>query len=295
MQEKKEILLNRHGFIAALDQSGGSSKKTLANYGIMENSYNSEEEMFNLIHKMRSRIMLSPVFTSDNILGVILFEHTMNNKIDDLYTADYLWQKKQILAFLKIDIGLDEEKDGVKLFKGIPDLETKLKNALAKNIVGTKMRSVIYEPNREGIKAVVKQQFEIGKIIASFGLVPIIEPEVDIYTVEKFGCEQILKEEIKKSLANYHYDLIFKFTLPEQPNFYDDLLTFKNVLKIVALSGGYTQEKANRLLKENKNMIASFSRALLENLNVNQTEAEFNKQLNENITSINEASWQKEK
>ena len=295
MQEKLEILKSRKGFIAALDQSGGSSKKTLANYGIGEEKYNTEEEMFNLIHEMRTRIISNEAFTSDKILGVILFNHTMNNKIGKDYTADYLWNKKKILSFLKIDKGLDEEKDGVQLFKDIPDLANDLELALKRNVIGTKMRSVIHEVNREGIKRVVEQQFKVGKIIASFGLIPIIEPEVDIYAIEKFGCEQILKEEIKDVLAKKenNYPLIFKFTLPEQTNFYDELLEYNNVLKIVALSGGYTKEKANRLLKENKNMIASFSRALLEGLNANQTDLEFSNCLKENIDTIYDASINK--
>ncbi len=295
MQEKLEILKSRNGFIAALDQSGGSSKKTLANYGISEEKYNTEEEMFNLIHEMRKRIISNDNFTSAKILGVILFNHTMNNKIDDEYTADYLWNKKKILSFLKIDKGLDEEKDGVQLFKDIPTLEDDLELAIKRNVIGTKMRSVIHEVNSEGIKRVVEQQFKIGKIIASFGLIPIIEPEVDIYAIEKFGCEQILKEEIKAALAKKenNYTLIFKFTLPEQANFYDELLEYDNVLKIVALSGGYTKEKANKLLKENKNMIASFSRALLEGLNVNQTDLEFSECLKENIDTIYDASINK--
>ena len=295
MQEKLEILKSRKGFIAALDQSGGSSKKTLANYGIGEEKYNTEEEMFNLIHEMRTRIISNEAFTSDKILGVILFNHTMNNKIGKDYTADYLWNKKKILSFLKIDKGLDEEKDGVQLFKDIPDLENDLDLALKRNVIGTKMRSVIHEVNREGIKRVVEQQFKVGKIIASFGLIPIIEPEVDIYAIEKFGCEQILKEEIKDVLAKKenNYPLIFKFTLPEQANFYDELLEYDNVLKIMALSGGYTKEKANRLLKENKNMIASFSRALLEGLNANQTDLEFSNCLKENIDTIYDASINK--
>ncbi len=294
MQEKvKEIIKSRQGFIAALDQSGGSSKKTLANYGIAETTYKTEAEMFDLIHKMRSRIITSPSFTADHILGVILFEHTMMHKVEDLDTADYLWQKKNILAFLKVDVGLSEMTQGVKLLKDIPNLDDKLKMAKTKNIVGTKMRSVIYEPNAEGIKMVVDQQFALAEQIAKYDLIPIIEPEVDIYTVEKFGCEQILKAEIEKHLATCNFDVIFKFTLPELDNFYDDLLTNSHVLKIVALSGGYTREKANMLLKRNKNMIASFSRALLEGLNVNQTDEEFNQALKENITSIYEASWQK--
>ncbi len=291
--EKLEVLLNRQGFIAALDQSGGSSKKTLANYGISEDAYHSEEEMFDLIHEMRSRIITSPVFTEKTILGVILFAKTMNSFIKDQLTADYLWQEKRIVSFLKIDQGLAEAKDGVQLLKEIPDLDQNLQLAQERHVIGTKMRSVIHEPNRAGIKALVAQQFAWGKKIAAAHLIPIIEPEVDIYAVEKFGCEQILIDEIKANLELYDYPLIFKFTLPEQANFYDELLNYPNVLKMVALSGGYDQDKANQLLKENKNMIASFSRALLEGLNIKQDEEAFNAALKNNITAIYEASVQK--
>lgn len=293
MQDKiKEILKTRQGFIAALDQSGGSSKKTLANYGVTEDSYANESEMFELIHKMRCRIISSPVFTAEKVLAVILFEYTMNNKIEGIDTVNYLLNKN-IYSFLKIDVGLEEEQNGVKLLKKIPNLESRLKVAVAKGVIGTKMRSVIYEANNEGIKQVVRQQFALAKIIASFNLIPIIEPEVDIYAIEKFGCEQILKEEIKKQLATCNFDVIFKFTLPEQANFYDELLENSHVLKLVALSGGYTQEKACELLKQNKNMIASFSRGLLENLNVKQNEGEFNEQLNTNLHNIFAASIKK--
>lgn len=291
--EKLEILMNRQGFIAALDQSGGSSKKTLTNYGIGENEYHSEEEMFALIHNMRSRIITSPVFTKEKILGVILFEKTMDSLINEKYTADYLWQEKGIVSFLKIDKGLASEENGVELLKDVPDLEKTLVRAQEKNIIGTKMRSVINEPNRIGIAELVHQQFSLAAKIATYNLIPIIEPEVDIYAVEKFGCEQILLDEIKKNLVNNNYPLIFKFTLPEQNNFYDELLTFPNVLKIVALSGGYERSKANALLKNNQNMIASFSRALLEGLNVGQSEKEFNNVLQTNIDSIYEASINK--
>ncbi len=288
-----DILKNRKGFIAALDQSGGSSKKTLANYGIGPDLYNGEDEMFDMIHKMRTRIVTSPCFDSSKILGVILFEHTMNHKMENKYTADYLWENKNIVSFLKIDKGLVDEQEGVKLLKEIPDLEDNLKKAKEMGIVGTKMRSVIFEPNKEGIRKLVLQQFAIGQVIASYGLIPIIEPEVDIYAIEKFGCEQILLSEIEEALKKYNYDLIFKFTLPEKTNFYDELLKYPNVVKIVALSGGYTKEKANKLLKENKNMIASFSRALLENLNYHQTEEEFIKTLKANIDTIYDASINK--
>ncbi len=296
MNEKLEILKNRHGFIAALDQSGGSSRKTLANYGLNNPDLLTDEEMFEKIHEMRSRIITSPAFTSDKILGVILFEHTMNHEIAGMLTADYLWHKKKIVSFLKIDVGLQEEQNGVQLLKDIPNLENRLDDALAKGIIGTKMRSVIHEANREGIHAVVTQQFALAQRIAAKGLVPIIEPEVDIYAIEKFGCEQILLDEIKHALAEEanQFDLIFKFTLPEKTNFYDELLANLHVLHIVALSGGYSQEKANQLLKENGRMIASFSRALLEGLKVSQTAAEFDQVLANNINSIYAASWLKD-
>ncbi|MBE6139965.1 MAG: fructose bisphosphate aldolase [Firmicutes bacterium] len=292
-EEQMNILKSRKGFIAALDQSGGSSKKTLANYGV--NSYETEEEMFEQIHKMRSRIIKSKVFNKDRILGVILFQNTVDRKIDDEFTADYLWNQKKILSFLKIDLGLEEEKDGVQLLKNIPNLEQILKNAQNKHIFGTKMRSVIKEVNEKSIEKLVEQQFYLAKKISSFGLIPIIEPEVDIYAIEKFGCEQILIKCIKKQLDNLDENIkvIFKFTLPEKENFYDELLNYPQVLKIVALSGGYSQQKANQLLKLNKNMIASFSRALLENLNVLLTEEEFDNILNQTIQNIYDASINK--
>ena len=296
MKEKQiEILLNRKGFIAALDQSGGSSKKTLANYGILESEYSSETEMFDKIHEMRSRVITSEVFTKDKILGVILFQNTMERKIEGEYTADYLWNQKEIISFLKIDKGLCELENGVQLLKEIPDLEETLELALKRNIIGTKMRSVIKEYNEEGISSVVKQQFDIAKQISKKGLIPIIEPEVDIYAIEKFGCEQKMLEYIKDELdkLDKNVKVMFKFTLPEVPNFYDELLEYPNVVRIVALSGGYTRDKANNKLKENKNMIASFSRALLEGLNANQSNEDFNYTLEETINSIFNASVNK--
>ncbi len=290
--EMYEVIKSRKGFIAALDQSGGSSAKTLALYGIPQESYNSEEEMFDLIHKMRERVFTSKVFTSDKILGSILFEKTMMSKVDNMFTADYLWKKKKIVSFLKVDKGLAELKNGVKLMKDIPNLEDTLKTAKEKNVFGTKMRSVIYEANEEGIKEVVKQQFEIAKIISSFGLVPIIEPEVDINSPSKEECEKMLKEEVIKQLKKWNSDakVMFKFTIPTVPNLYLDLYDYDCVLKIVALSGGYSNEKACELLAKNKNMIASFSRALLEGLNVNQSQEEFDKKLSSSINMIYEAS-----
>lgn len=290
--EMYEVVKNRKGFIAALDQSGGSSAKTLALYGIPESSYNGEAEMFDLIHKMRERVFTSKVFTSDKILGAILFEKTMMSKVGDQFTADYLWNSKRIVSFLKVDKGLADLQNDVKLMKDIPNLEETLKVAKEKNIFGTKMRSVIYDANEEGIKAIVEQQFKIAKTICDNGLVPIIEPEVDINSPHKEECENILKREVINQLNNWDKNdkIMFKFTIPSIPNLYFDLYSYECVLKIVALSGGYTNEKACSLLALNNKMIASFSRALLEGLNVNQTQEEFDKKLSNSIDMIYDAS-----
>ncbi len=290
--EMYEIVKNRKGFIAALDQSGGSSGKTLALYGINEDQYNSEEEMFDLIHKMRQRVFTSKVFTNEHILGAILFEKTMMSKVGDRYTADYLWDEKRIVSFLKVDKGLREENNGVKLMKDIPLLQETLKEALDKHIFGTKMRSVIYEANREGIKEVVDQQFEFAKIICDNHLVPIIEPEVDIHSKDKKLCEEILKEEIIKHLDNWDSNdkIMFKFTIPTMANHYLDLYKYGCVVRIVALSGGYPNVEACALLLLNNRMIASFSRALLEGLSANQTQEEFDEKLKDSIDKIYEAS-----
>ena len=287
-----ENIKNKKGFIAALDQSGGSSSKTLKNYGIPEDQYNSEEEMFDLIHEMRKRVFTSKSFTNEHIIGAILFEKTMLSKVNDQFTADYLWNEKQIVSFLKVDKGLREQENGVKLMKDIPELAEELKEAREKNIFGTKMRSVIYEANEEGIKEIVKQQFEFAKIICDNDLVPIIEPEVDINSPEKTKCEEILKEEIKKQLANWNKDdkIMFKFTIPTVENHYLDLYDYECVVRIVALSGGYDIDKAVELLAKNNRMIASFSRALLQDLNVNQTQEEFDQKLNDVIVKIYNAS-----
>ena len=287
-----ENIKNKKGFIAALDQSGGSSSKTLKNYGIPEDQYNSEEEMFDLIHEMRKRVFTSKSFTNEHIIGAILFEKTMLSKVNDQFTADYLWNEKQIVSFLKVDKGLREQENGVKLMKDIPELVEELKEAREKNIFGTKMRSVIYEANEEGIKEIVKQQFEFAKIICDNDLVPIIEPEVDINSPEKAKCEEILKEEIKKQLANWNkYDkIMFKFTIPTVENHYLDLYDYECVVRIVALSGGYDIDKAVELLAKNNRMIASFSRALLQDLNANQTQEEFDQKLNDVIVKIYNAS-----
>lgn len=293
MNEKMyEIMRDGRGFIAALDQSGGSSSKTLKAYGIPETEYNSEEEMFNLIHEMRKRVFTSKSFTNEHIIGAILFEKTMMSKVNDEFTADYLWNQKHIVSFLKVDKGLQEENNGVKLMKPIPELAEELREANEKHVFGTKMRSVIYEANREGIAEIVKQQFEFAKIICDAGLVPIIEPEVDINSAEKEKCEEILKEEIKKQLETWNKEdkIMFKFTIPTVANHYLDLYDYECVVRIVALSGGYDVDKAVELLAQNNRMIASFSRALLQDLNAHQSQEEFDQKLNDVIVKIYNAS-----
>ncbi len=290
--EMYEIIKNKKGFIAALDQSGGSSSKTLKAYGIDESEYNTEEEMFDLIHEMRKRVFTSKAFTNEYIIGAILFEKTMLSKVNDEYTADYLWNEKRIVSFLKVDKGLAEQANGVKLMKEIPTLAEELREAREKNVFGTKMRSVIYEANEEGIRAVVKQQFEFAKQICDAGLVPIIEPEVDINAPEKEKCEEILKSEVKKQLDSWNEEdkIMFKFTIPTVANHYLDLYDYSCVVRIVALSGGYDVDKAVELLSQNNRMIASFSRALLQDLNVHQTQEEFDAKLNDVIVKIYNAS-----
>lgn len=287
-----EIMKNGCGFIAALDQSGGSSSKTLKAYGIDETEYSSEDEMFELIHEMRKRVFTSPAFNNNHILGAILFEKTMMSKVENKYTADYLWDEKGIVSFLKVDKGLKDEENGVKLMKDIPNLSDELAQANEKHVFGTKMRSVIYEANEKGIDNIVRQQFEFAKVICEAGLVPIIEPEVDIYAKDKEKCEEILKEKIKERLASWNASdkIMFKFTLPSKDNFYLDLYDFGAVVRIVALSGGYDLDTATDKLAKNNRMIASFSRALLQDLNVKQTEDEFNKKLNDVIVKIYDAS-----
>ena len=290
--EMYEIMKDGRGFIAALDQSGGSSSKTLKAYGIPETEYNSEEEMFNLIHEMRKRVFTSKSFTNEHIIGAILFEKTMMSKVNDEFTADYLWNQKHIVSLLKVDKGLQEENNGVKLMKPIPELAEELREANEKHVFGTKMRSVIYEANREGIAEIVKQQFEFAKIICDAGLVPIIEPEVDINSAEKEKCEEILKEEIKKQLETWNKEdkIMFKFTIPTVANHYLDLYDYECVVRIVALSGGYDVDKAVELLAQNNRMIASFSRALLQDLNAHQSQEEFDQKLNDVIVKIYNAS-----
>ena len=291
-QEKLKVVRERDGFVAALDQSGGSTAKTLERYGISSDKWSSEEEMFDLIHEMRKRVFTSDVFTSDKILGAILFYKTMESKIDGEYTSEYLWNKKKIVSFLKVDKGLEEEADGVKLMKDIPDLDEQLDEANRLGVFGTKMRSVILSANREGIKKIVKQQFEFAKRICDKGLVPIIEPEVDINIPDKAEAEDILKEEIKNVLDSWNENdlIMFKFTIPTKANLYLDLYEYKCLVRIVALSGGYTLDDAVKLLKQNDRMIASFSRALLQNLSYNQSDEEFDKELKAAIDVIYEAS-----
>lgn len=290
--KKLEVVKTRTGFIAALDQSGGSSAKTLEKYGIKKDEYQTEEEMFDLIHQMRTRVITSDVFNDNHILGTILFYKTMMGKIEGEYSADYLWNKKNIVSFLKVDKGLEEEENGVKLMKPIPDLEKQLDEANVKHVFGTKMRSVIYEANEKGIEDIVNQQFEFAKVICNKGLVPIIEPEVDINSKDKEKCEEILHEKIKEKLNNWDLEdkIMFKFTIPTKANLYEDLYNYEAVIRVVALSGGYDIDKACELLSKNNKMIASFSRALLENLNVNQTKEEFDRELDNAITKIYNAS-----
>ena len=293
MNEKMyEIMRDGRGFIAALDQSGGSSAKTLKNYGIDESEYSSEEEMFNLIHEMRKRVMTSKVFTNEHILGTILFEKTMMSEVNGKFTADYLWDEKGIVSFLKVDKGLAEEKNGVKLMKEIPNLKEEIEEASQKHVFGTKMRSVIYEANEEGIRDIVNQRFEFAKTICDGGLVPIIEPEVDIHSEQKELCEKILKDEIIRKLKEWNPadKIMFKFTIPTVANHYLDLYDYDCVVRIVALSGGYEIDEACELLAKNNRMIASFSRALLQDLNAHQTQEEFDTALNNAIVKIYNAS-----
>lgn len=278
------------GFIAALDQSGGSTPKALKAYGIEPESYNGEDEMFRLVHEMRTRMITSPAFKGDRIIGVILFERTMRDKIEGIPTAEYVWEKKHIVPFLKVDKGLQEEKNGVQLMKDFPELEKLLADGVKYGVFGTKMRSFIKSANPEGIKAIVDQQFEWAERILKAGLVPIIEPEVDIHASDKKEAEVILRDELKRHLDAVSAPVIFKLTLPTETNFYQELLKHPRLIRIVALSGGYTREDANAKLAANHGVIASFSRALSEGLKVNQTDEAFNKLFAESIESVYEAS-----
>ena len=280
------------GFIAALDQSGGSTPKALKLYGVEESEYKNDAEMFDLVHAMRTRIIKSPAFTGSRILGAILFEMTMNRTIDGKGTAEFLWQNKQILPFLKVDNGLADETNGAQIMKPIPELGTRLESAKSHGVFGTKMRSVIKLGNKTGISDVVKQQFEIGKEILSAGLVPIIEPEVDIKSPEKSDAEILLKAEILDQLNSLagEQNVMLKLTLPNETGFYAELVKHQRVVRVVALSGGYSREDANKKLAQNHGVIASFSRALTEGLSAQQSETQFNGALDAAIQAIYQAS-----
>lgn len=280
------------GFIAALDQSGGSTPKALSLYGIEPNTYSGEAAMFDLVHQMRTRIIKSPSFTSQRVIGVILFEMTMDRQIDGLGSAEFLWQKKNIVPFLKVDNGLADEKDGAQVMKPIPELDARLTSAISHGVFGTKMRSVIKQANAAGVKAVVEQQFEIGKQICAKGLVPIIEPEVDIKCPDKAAAEDLLLAELIKHLDKLSDDqnVMLKLTLPEKAGLYTPLTNHPRVVRVVALSGGYSRDHANEVLAKNPNVIASFSRALSEGLTAQQTDSEFDAMIDKTIQAIYEAS-----
>jgi fructose-bisphosphate aldolase class I len=291
-QEQVDKVRSGKGFIAALDQSGGSTPKALKLYGIEEDAYASEAEMFDLMHAMRSRIMASPAFTGDRVLGAILFEMTMDREVEGKATADYLWSVKGVVPFLKVDKGLADEADGAQTMKPMPELDALCERAVAKGIFGTKMRSVVKLADPTGVEAVVAQQFEVGQQILGHGLVPILEPEVDIKSPQKAEAEALLKAGLLAGLDDLGGDqqVMFKLTLPEEDDFYADLVAHPKVLKVVALSGGYTREDANDRLARNHGVIASFSRALTEGLSAGQSDEEFDAALDASIKSIYEAS-----
>ncbi|GGE40702.1 fructose bisphosphate aldolase [Actibacterium pelagium] len=291
-QQQVEKITSGNGFIAALDQSGGSTPKALRLYGVEEDAYGNDAEMYDLIHQMRSRIIKSPAFNGDRIVGAILFEMTMDRDIDGTPTGQYLWEELGVVPFLKVDKGLADEVNGTQVMKPMPDLDALLERGVAKGIFGTKMRSVINAANPEGIAAVVKQQFEVGRQILSHGLVPIIEPEVTISIADKSEAEALLLAEITKELDALAEDqnVMLKLTLPEAANTYKPLIDHPRVLRVVALSGGYSREEANNRLSQNTGMIASFSRALTEGLSAGQTDEEFNSTLDASIQTIFDAS-----
>lgn len=291
-QEMAKQVASKDGFIAALDQSGGSTPKALRLYGVEEDAYSNDEEMFGLIHEMRARIIKSPAFNGDKVMGAILFERTMDGEIDGTPTATYLWETCSVVPFLKVDKGLADSKDGVKVMKPMPDLDALLERAVANGIFGTKMRSVIDEANAAGIAAVVHQQFDIGRQILQHGLVPIIEPEVTISISDKAEAEELLLVEITKQLDALAADqqVMLKLTLPEKENLYKPLVDHPRVMRVVALSGGYSREEACNRLARNTGMIASFSRALTEGLSAKQSDDEFNSTLAESIDNIYQAS-----
>lgn len=282
----------QNGFIAALDQSGGSTPKALGLYGVEPSEYEGDQEMFAKVHEMRTRIITSKVFNGERVLGAILFENTLDREILGQSTASYLWQVKQVVPFLKVDKGLEAEVDGTQLLKAMPDLDSLLDKANQQNVFGTKMRSVVKLANAQGIEAVISQQFTVAKQILDAGLMPIIEPEVDIHSPEKAEAEALLKAAIVKHLDDLAADqqVMLKLTLPETANFYQELVNHPKVLKVVALSGGYSREEANSRLTDNHGMIASFSRALSEGLSAKQSDAEFDATMDASIESIYQAS-----
>lgn len=297
MNEKQlEQMKSGTGFIAALDQSGGSTPKALKAYGVEEDAYSNEEEMFDMVHEMRTRIITSPSFSSEYVIGAILFEQTMDRDVEGLKTPDYLWDKKGIVPFVKVDKGLAEEANGVQLMKPYPELDELLERSVKRNVFGTKMRSVIKEANQEGIKEVVAQQFEWARQILAAGLVPIVEPEIDIYSASKEKAEKLLKEELLQHLDQLeeNEEIMLKLTIPSVADTYLELVQHPRVIRVVALSGGYDRETANQKLSHNKGMIASFSRALAQDLRHNQSQEEYDAALKDAISGIYEASVTKQ-
>jgi fructose-bisphosphate aldolase, class I len=291
-EQQVQKMRSHPGFIAALDQSGGSTPKALALYGIKEDAWSNDDEMFAIVHQMRTRMITSHSFNGQRIIGAILFENTMDRDINGQPAANYLWNVKGVVPFLKVDKGLDVEKEGVQLMKPIPALAELLEKAKSKRIFGTKMRSVIKQANAAGIKDIVNQQFELAAQIIGAGLMPIVEPEIDIHCPEKAKAEGLLKEAILEKLNQLPQDQIvmLKLTLPEQPNFYAEFVKHPKVLRVVALSGGYSRDEANNRLRRNHGVVASFSRALAEGLSAQQSAAEFNATLDKSIQSIFDAS-----
>jgi fructose-bisphosphate aldolase, class I len=291
-EQQLQKMKSHPGFIAALDQSGGSTPKALALYGIKEDAWSNEEEMFAIVHQMRTRMITSPAFSGERIIGAILFENTMDRDINGQPSANYIWNVKGVVPFLKVDKGLDAEKDGVQLMKPMPILAALLEKAKSKRIFGTKMRSFIKQANAAGIKEIVNQQFELAAQIIAAELMPIVEPEVDIHCPEKAKAEGLLKAAILEKLNQLPQDqmVMLKLTLPELDNFYGDFVKHPKVLRVVALSGGYSRDEANKRLRRNRGVVASFSRALAEGLSAQQSAAEFNATLDKSIQSIFEAS-----
>jgi fructose-bisphosphate aldolase class I len=294
-EKQLQKIKSQPGFIAALDQSGGSTPGALRLYGIKDDAWSNEEEMFTIVHQMRSRIITSPAFNGDRILGAILFENTMDREIQGQPTADYLWNVKSVVPFLKVDKGLAAEKDGVQLMKPMPDLAALLEKAKAKHIFGTKMRSVIKQASPGGIQSIVSQQFEVARQILAANLVPIVEPEVDIHCPRKAEAEELLRTAILAELKKLQADqlIMLKLTLPERDDFYADFVHHPQIVRVVALSGGYSREEANERLRRNHGVVASFSRALVEGLTAQQSDAEFNAALDASIQSIYDASTNK--